>query len=74
MELELILAALEPFELSHLGIFLHCMEWSLCDQLLLQFPWIFLKPKMIVVDIMKTCKWVFDGARINFNRITAFQT
>ena len=38
------------------------------------FQWIFLKPCIVVVDIMKMCIWVFDGARINSDRITAFQT
>ena len=27
-----------------------------------------------VVDILKMCMWVFDGARINIDRITAFST
>ena len=26
---------------------------------------------ILVVDILKMCMWVFDGARINFDRITA---
>ena len=38
------------------------------------FHWIFLKPCIFVVDILKMCMWVFGGARINFDRITAFQT
>ena len=33
---------------------------------------IFLKPCIPVVDILKMCMWVFGGARINFDRITAF--
>ena len=35
------------------------------------FQWIFLKPCIPVVDILKMCMWVFGGARINFDRITA---
>ena len=38
------------------------------------FKWIFLKPCISVVDILKMCIWVFGGARINFDRITAFRT
>ena len=38
------------------------------------FQWIFLKPCISVVDILKMCMWVFSGARINFDRITAFRT
>ena len=38
------------------------------------FLWIFLKPCISVVDILKMCMWVFGGARINFDRITAFRT
>ena len=38
------------------------------------FQWIFLIPCILVVDIMKMCMWIFDGARINFDRITAFRT
>ena len=36
------------------------------------FHWIFFKPCILVVDIMMMCLWVFDGARINFKRITVF--
>ena len=38
------------------------------------FKWIILKPCIPVVDRLKMCMWVLDGARINFDRITAFQT
>ena len=34
--------------------------------------WIFLKPCIPVVNILKMCMWVFGGARINFDRNTAF--
>ena len=36
------------------------------------FQWIFLKPCIILVDIMKVGMWIFDGPSINFKRITAF--
>ena len=36
--------------------------------------WIFLKPCISVVDILKMCMWVCGGATINFDRITAFRT
>ena len=36
------------------------------------FQWIFLKPCISVVDILKMCMWVCGGARINFDKITAF--
>ena len=37
------------------------------------FLWIFLKHCILVVDIMKMCMWVFDIARLNFERIKAFR-
>ena len=37
------------------------------------FQWTFLKPCIPVVDILKICMWVFDGARINFDRIAAYR-
>ena len=36
MGLELILTELWPFKLTHVGSFLHCMVWSLRNQILLQ--------------------------------------
>ena len=38
------------------------------------FRWIVLKPCILIVNIMKMCMWVFDGARITFDIITAFRT
>ena len=35
------------------------------------FQWIFSKHVILVVDIMKM--WVVDGAKINFDRIRAFE-
>ena len=37
------------------------------------FQWIFLKPCIPVRDILKMCMWVFNGARINFDSLTAYQ-
>ena len=34
------------------------------------FQWIFLKPCVHVVDILKMCMWVFDGAKINFDSLS----
>ena len=36
--------------------------------------WILFKPCIKLADILKMCMWVFDGARINVDRITAFRT
>ena len=36
------------------------------------FQWIVLKLCILVVDIMKMCMWIIDGARLNFDRIMAF--
>ena len=38
------------------------------------FKWVFLKPCIPDVDILKMCMWAFGGARINLDRITAFRT
>ena len=38
------------------------------------FKWIFLKPCIPIVDILKMCMWVFGGIRMKFDRITAFPT
>ena len=73
MELELILTELRPLNLVILGNF--CIV-GYCDCVINSshsFLWIFLKPCILVVDIMKTFMWVFDGARVNFDRITAFE-
>ena len=36
------------------------------------FQWVFLKPYILFVDIMKMCMWSFGGDKIIFDRITAF--
>ena len=38
------------------------------------FEWIFLKPCIPVADILKMSMWFFGGARISFDRTTAFRT
>ena len=38
------------------------------------FQWIYHKLCRHIVDILEMCMWIFDGARINFNRSTAFKT
>ena len=38
------------------------------------FGWIFLKPCIPVVDILKMCIWVFGEASINNDKITTFRT
>ena len=55
----------------HLSVTLYGIECVISSN---SFQWIFLKPCIPVVDILKMCMWDFDGARINFDRITAFQT
>ena len=52
-----------------LGNFLHSRVWSLCNQPSYNFQWVILKPCIYVVDILKLCKWVFDGARNNIDRM-----
>ena len=75
MELELILTELLPVELSHFWqFFLHCRVWSCVISSSYSFQWMFLRLCRHIVDILKMCMWVFDGARIDFDRITAFQT
>ena len=50
MELELILIELRPFKVSR---FLACWLWTLYNQLLPQFQWIFLKLCRHFVNILK---------------------
>ena len=69
MDLELILTELRPFKLSHFRKFLHCKVKSFYS-----FQWLVLKLCRLIVDMLKICIRIFDGARINFDRITAFQT
>ena len=53
----------------------HALQYGVCViNSSHSFYWIFLKPNIFVLDILKMCMWVFGGARINFDRITAFRT
>ena len=53
----------------------HTLRYSVCViNSTLSFQWIFLKPCIPVVEILKMCMWVFDEARTNFDRITAYRT
>ena len=45
---------------------------SLCNQPLVQFSTDHFEPCIPVVNILKMCMWLFNGARFNFDRITAF--
>ena len=68
MELELILKELWPVELSHFRLF--CVEgYEVCviNSSGVSRTW------QTHLDIMKTCMCDFDGARTNFDRITAFE-
>ena len=42
----------------------------MCNQLLLQFSMDLFE----TLNIMKTCMWIFDEARVNFDRIMMFRT
>ena len=53
----------------------HTLRYSVCViNFSHSFQWIFLKPCIPVEEILKMCMWVFDEARTNFDRITAYQT
>ena len=52
----------------------HALWYRVCVINFSHSLWIFLKLCIPVVDILKMCMWVFGGARINFDRITAFRT
>ena len=55
--------------------FRHSLRYRVCViNFSHSFQWIFLKPCIPTVDILKMCMWVFDGARINFDRIIAYRT
>ena len=74
MELEVILMELRSFKLSHfLFFFFFCIVgYRVCVINSYNCQWIFFKPCLLVVDIMKKCMWVFDEARISFDGIKAF--
>ena len=53
----------------------HTLRYSVCViNFSHSFQWIFLKPCIPVMEILKMCMWVFDEARTNFDRITAYRT
>ena len=61
------------FELSHFRQFFCIVGYRVCViNSSFSFQWVFLKPCILVVDIMKIGMWVFDGCRINSEGITAF--
>ena len=70
MDLEMILTELPPFELSH---FSHSVVWSLCNQLLPQFHWIFFKPCILAVGVLKMCMWGFLGIRLILTELPPFK-
>ena len=74
MELELILQSYSLSNLVILGNVLHCQVWSLCNQLLLQFSMDHFETLPTYCGHIEDAHVAFDGARINFDRITAFRT
>ena len=75
MDQKVILTDLWPFELSHFkqlfalfGIWVCVINFSYC------FQWMFLKFCRHIVDILKMCMWIFDGARNNFDGIITLYT
>ena len=75
MELKSILTELLPFVLSHLSNFFCIVRYGVCViNFIYGFKWIFLKPCTLVVDLSKMCMRVFDGARINSDKIIAFSS
>ena len=73
MELEFIFIEFRPFKLSYFwqlycivgyGVCVICSSYS--------FQWISYKFCRHIVDILEMCRWVLEGARINFDRMTFF--
>ena len=74
MELELILTGLWPFKLSHFWQpwQLFCtVRYGVC---VINSSWMFRNFCRHIVNLLKMSLWVFDGARINFDRISTFKT
>ena len=78
IELESILTELLLFKLKYFGSFLPSRVCILAAFCLLgygvcvinsfySFQWLFFKHCRHIVNILKMCMWVFDGARINFD-------
>ena len=62
-----------PFKLSRIWQVFCLVGYGICVIIFsYNFQWINMKLYMFVVDILKMCMWVFDGARIKFVRIMAF--
>ena len=74
VEIDLILTELQPFELSHLGNFLHCRVWNLCNQLLLQFSMDHFETMHTCCGYIEDVHENFCRGKINFDKITAFWT
>ena len=73
IELELILTELRLFKLRYFWELLCPVGYVVCIiNFFDRFQWMFLKHCRHSVNILEMCMWVFDGARINFDRITAF--
>ena len=73
IELGWILIELRPFELSHFWQLFCMVGYGVCViNYSYSFQRMFFKLCRHIGDILKMCMWVFDGARINFERITAF--
>ena len=73
MKLEQILTELQHIELSHFRQLFGIVGYGVCViNCSYSFQWIILKSCTLVVKILKMCMWLFGGARINFDRITAF--
>ena len=72
MELELIFTELRPFKLSHFTQFWGIVGYEVCViNSSYSSQWIVLKLFILIVNIMKMCMWIIDGARINCDRIVA---
>ena len=75
MKLELILTELQHIELSHFRQPFYIVGYEVCViTSSYSFQWIILKPCILVEDILKLCMRVFDEAKTNFDRITAYRT
>ena len=73
MELEFILAENVLFNLDIYGSFFCIVGYGVCViSSSYSFQWTIMKPCILLIDILRMCMWVFDEARINFDRITAF--
>ena len=66
---------LQPLELSHFRQLFCNIGYGVCViNSSYNFQWIILKPCILLMDLLKMCLLVFDGAKIYFDKITAFRT